>query len=153
MPLSTVLRAHKRVVHGSDCWIQCKPHPFPLFSQSTLCTCSPQLETLIYLHTLDLLLQLKPGRINTLKMHLVEPAPREMPVAALSTSGRKVSQERSHLPNSVLMSCSTSFRQECLTLVTHPKQSKQTPQKAFDSTHFLHLGSVQKIWFHIFILS
>lgn len=66
-------------------------------SESTLCTCCPQLETLIYLHTLDLLLQLKPGRISTLKMHLVEPAPREMPVGASSTAGREISQERTHL--------------------------------------------------------
>lgn len=33
------------------------------------------------------------------------------------------------------MSCSKSFRQECLTLVTHPKQSKQTTQKVFISIH------------------
>lgn len=59
---SPLERVHERV-HGSDCCIQPRWMwvPFPLFSQSTLCTCCPHLETLIYLHTLDLLHQLKSG--------------------------------------------------------------------------------------------
>lgn len=81
-----------RVVLGSDCCTQprsMQDSPISLlFLQSSLCTCCLYLEKLIYLQTIDLLLQLKPGRSNTLRMHLVEPAPREVPIGASSIAYR-----------------------------------------------------------------
>lgn len=90
--LSVQLPQPIKVVPGSDCCAQpgsMQASPIsPLFSQSSLCTCYPQLEKLIYLQTLDLLLQLKPGSSNSLKMHLVEPAPTEVPIGASSIAYR-----------------------------------------------------------------
>lgn len=72
-----------------------------LFAQSGLYTCCPQLEKIIYLWTPALLLQRKPGRSNSLMMHVVKPAPREVSIGASSiayrswiSSARKGNQQR-----------------------------------------------------------
>lgn len=82
----------EQVITGSDCCAQQGSMQassiFLLFSQNILCPHYPHLEKLIYLQSLDLLLQLIPGRSNSLRMHLVEPAPREVPIGVSSIAYR-----------------------------------------------------------------
>lgn len=157
----------ERVVPGSGCCTQpgsMQASPISLlFSQSSLCTCCPQLEKLIYLQTLGLLLQLKPGRSNPLKMHLVEPAPREVPIGVSSiayrswtSSARQRNQQRKDpliwlSLHELLYKLQT--RKPCSCNPSKKKVNKQQSVQLHSRTHFCILGSFVITQIHIFILS
>lgn len=118
---------------------------------------------LIYLQTLGLLLQLKPGRSNPLKMHLVEPAPREVPIGVSSiayrswtSSARQRNQQRKDpliwlSLHELLYKLQT--RKPCSCNPSKRKVNKQQSVQLHSHTHFCILGSFVITQIRIFILS